>query len=229
VRKEKVNNMVIIEPSILSADFARLGEQAQEVEAAGLQIIQIDVMDGNFVPNLTFGPDVVKALRSVVKMKLDVHLMIVEPQRYLHQFVDAGADRLIVHQEACLHLHDTLQTIRKLGVQVGVTLNPGTPIQALEEVLALVDVVQVMTVNPGFGGQAFIQSQLSKIRRLKQMIENQKLTTPIAVDGGIDVNTSSLVVEAGATILVAGSSVFNRDASVVQNIAALYASIEKEK
>lgn len=219
--------MIIIEPSILSADFTRLGEQVQEVEAAGAQIIQIDVMDGNFVPNLTFGPGVVKALRPLVKMKLDVHLMIVEPQRYLHQFVDAGADRLIVHQEACLHLHDTLQTIRKLGIEVGVTLNPGTHIQALEETLELVDVVQVMTVNPGFGGQAFIQSQFSKIRRLKQMIENQKLTIPIAVDGGIDVNTASLVVEAGATILVAGSSVFNRDASIAQNMAALYASIEK--
>jgi ribulose-phosphate 3-epimerase len=217
--------MVIIEPSILSADFARLGEQAQEAEAAGAEIIQIDVMDGNFVPNLTFGAGVVKALRPLVKLKLDVHLMIVEPERYLQQFVEAGADRLIVHVEACTHPHGTLQTIRRFGVEVGVTLNPGTPIAALEEIIELVDLVQVMTVNPGFGGQAFIHGQLSKINRLKNMLAKRGLDVPIAVDGGIDVTTAPQVVAAGATVLIAGSSIFNQQASISQNLAALQKSI----
>lgn len=218
--------MVIIEPSILSADFARLGEQAQEVEAAGAKIIQIDVMDGNFVPNLTFGAGVVKALRPLVKMKLDVHLMIIEPERYLQQFVDAGADRLIVHVEACSHVYSTLQTIRQLGVEAGITLNPGTSPTSLEEILEIIDIVQVMTVNPGFGGQSFIYSQLSKIRRIKHMLESQGSSIPIAVDGGIDLQTALLVVEAGATVLIAGSSVFNHAASVAQNLTALRARVE---
>ncbi len=216
--------MIVIEASILSADFARLGEQAQEAEAGGADVIQIDVMDGRFVPVITFGPGIVEALRSLVSVPLDVHLMIVEPERHLETFAAAGADRLIVHQEACLHLHRTLQSIRELGVEAGVTLNPGTPLSAIEEVLALADLVQVMTVNPGWGGQAFLRSQLDKIRRLRRMLGERGLEIPIAVDGGIDLTTAPLVAEAGATVLISGSGIYNDEASVAENIAALRAS-----
>lgn len=216
---------ILIEASILSADFARLGEQAREAEAAGVDALQIDVMDGRFVPNITFGPGVVRALRPLVRLPLDVHLMIVEPERYLGDFVAAGADRLIVHQEACVHLHRTLQSIRELGVQAGVTLNPSTPIVVLEDVLDLVDVIQVMTVNPGFGGQAFLPSQLDKIRRLRALLDARGLAIPIAVDGGIAPDTAPLVVRAGATVLIAGSSIYNERASVAENVAALRASL----
>jgi ribulose-phosphate 3-epimerase len=218
--------MIIIEPSVLSADFARLGEQAQEAQAAGAAALQVDVMDGRFVPDITFGPGVVGALRRVVKAKLDVHLMIVEPERHLAAFADAGADRLIVHQEACPHLHRALQSIRELGLEAGVALNPGTPPSAIAEVLDLLDVIQVMTVNPGFGGQPFIHSQLDKIRRIREMLGASGRSTPVAVDGGIHVTTAPLVVAAGATVLVAGSSIYNDSGSVADNFAALRASIE---
>ncbi|MGB5932148.1 MAG: ribulose-phosphate 3-epimerase [Anaerolineae bacterium] len=217
--------MIEIEASILSADFARLGEQAREAEAAGVEGLAVDVMDGHFVPNITFGPGVVRALRPLVSVTLDVHLMIVEPERYLAAFADAGADRLIVHQEACAHLHRVLQSIRELGVEAGVAINPETPIGVLEEVLDLTDLIQVMTVNPGFGGQLFIHSQLDKIRRLRRRLEVRELAIPIAVDGGIDTSTAPLVVKAGATVLIAGSSIYNRTASVAENIAALRASV----
>ena len=218
--------MIAIEPSILSADYTRLGEQAKEAEMAGVEGIQVDVMDGRFVPNITFGPGIVRALRKVVKVTLDVHLMIVEPERYLKEFVDAGSDRLLVHQEACTHLHRVLQTIRELGVEAGVAINPGTSLNELEEVLDIAEIIQIMTVNPGFGGQEFIHSQLHKIRRLRQMLDEHGLKTPIAVDGGIDPATAPLVVEAGATVLVAGSSVYNNKSSVAQNVAALRANIK---
>jgi ribulose-phosphate 3-epimerase len=218
--------MIAIEASILSADFARLGEQAREAEMAGVNGIQVDVMDGQFVPNITFGPGVVRALRKMVSVTLDVHLMIVEPERYLAEFVEAGADRLFVHQEACTHLHRTLQTIRELGSEAGVAINPGTPLSVLEETLDMTDIIQVMTVNPGFGGQEFISSQLDKIRRLRGMLDERGCSIPIAVDGGIDTTTAPLVVNAGATVLVAGSSIYNDKASVAQNVAALRASIK---
>jgi ribulose-phosphate 3-epimerase len=218
--------MIAIEPSVLAADFARLGEQAREAEAAGVEGLQIDVMDGRFVPNITFGPGVVRALRPLVSVTLDVHLMIVDPERYLEDFADAGADRLMVHQEACRHPHRVLQSIRELGVEAAVAINPGTPLSVLEELLDLTDLIQVMTVNPGFGGQPFIPSQVEKIRHLKQMLDEQSRDIPIAVDGGIDTTTAPLVVAAGATVLVAGSSIYNARTSVADNVAALRASVK---
>lgn len=217
---------VEIEPSILSADFSRIGEAAKEAEEAGVLAIQIDVMDGRFVPNINFGPGVVSALRPLVKLKLDVHLMIIEPERYIETFAEAGADRIIVHQETCVHLHRVLESIRELGIEAGVTLNPGTPPSAIAEVLELADLVQVMGVNPGFGGQKFIHNQLDKIRHIRQMLNELKMDTPIALDGGIDTNTAPLVVRAGATVLVAGSSIYNSRDSVINNINALLKSIQ---
>lgn len=219
------NNQVLIIPSILAADYTRLGEQIREAEAAGVTALQIDVMDGRFVPNITFGQGMVKAIRSVTSVFLDVHLMIVEPERYLEDFVESGADRLIVHQETCPHLHRTLDAIRELGVEAGVSINPGTAVISIQEVLSLADMVQVMTVNPGFGGQAFIHSQLDKIRRLYKILGEKNLEIPIAVDGGIDPTTAPLAVEAGARILIAGSSIFNRVASVAENLDTIRSSV----
>ena len=219
--------MIAIEPSVLSADFTRLGEQVREGEAAGIEGFQVDVMDGHFVPNITFGSGVVRALRSLVSGVLDVHLMILEPERYLADFADAGADRLMVHQEVTVHLHRVLQQIRELGAESAVAINPSTPLCVLEDVLDLTDVIQVMTVNPGFGGQPFIHSQVDKIRRLREMLDERGLNISIAVDGGIDPTTAPLVVQAGATILVAGSSIYNSKASVAENVAAIRESVAR--
>jgi ribulose-phosphate 3-epimerase len=215
--------MVSIAASILSADFARLGEQAREAEAAGADVIHADIMDGRFVPPISFGADVVRALRRSVSLPLGVHLMVVEPERHLAAFAEAGASRLIVHAEACRHLHRTLQSIHDLHLQAGVAINPGTPLTAVEEVLDVADQILIMTVNPGFGGQAFIPGQVDKISRLRRLLEQRGLAIPIAVDGGIHAETATAVVKAGATILVAGSSIFNTRASVAQNVAALRA------
>jgi ribulose-phosphate 3-epimerase len=214
-----------IEASILSAAYAILGEQAREAEVAGVDGIQIDVMDGRFVPDITWGPGMVRALSSEVHIKLDVHLMIVEPERHLAAFANAGANRLIIHQEVCPHLYRTLQAIHELGVEAGVALNPGTPLSAIEEVLGLADLIQVMTVNPGWGGQAFLYSQLDKIQRLRALLKQHNLATPIAVDGGVDTETAPKVVAAGATVLVAGSHIYNDRASVEHNVASLRESI----
>ena len=218
--------MISIEASILSADFARLGEEAEAAERAGVDAVQIDVMDGQFVPNITFGPGVVHALRRHVGLPLDVHLMIVEPERQLESFAEAGADRLIVHQEATPHLHRVLQSIGELGLEAGVSINPGTPAAVLEEIIDLVDLIQVMTVNPGWGGQAFLHSQLDKIQQLRLMLEERGLDVPIGVDGGIDPTTAPLVVEAGARMMVSGSSIYNDEAPVLDNVKALRTSIE---
>jgi len=218
--------MVIIEPSILSADFTKLGEAVIEAQNAGVSAIQIDVMDGRFVPNINFGPGVVAAIRPITNMMLDVHLMIVEPEKYIEDFVKSGADRIIVHQEACPHLHRVLQIIREFGVKSGITLNPATPVDMIEDVLELSDFVQVMGVNPGFGGQKFIHSQLNKIRVLKSMLEDRGLDVALGLDGGIDLETAPLVVEAGATVLVAGSSVYNSKGSVKENVEALLKSVQ---
>lgn len=218
--------MIAIEASVLSADFLRLGEQAREAEAAGVEGIQVDVMDGRFVPNITFGQGMVRALRGAVHGILDVHLMIVEPELCLKEFAEAGADRIFVHQEACKHPHRVLQSIRELGVEAGITINPGTPLSVLEELFDVTDIIQIMTVNPGFGGQAFIRSQLDKMRRLKEILGQGGFEIPIAVDGGIDTTTAPLAVSAGATVLIAGSSIYNDRASVDQNMAALRESIK---
>ena len=220
--------MVAIEASILSADFARLGEQARQAEGAGVDAIQIDVMDGRFVPPITFGAGVVRALRSQVDLPLDVHLMIVEPERHLEAFAEAGADRIIVHQEATPHLHRLLQTIHELDVDAGVSINPATPLVVLEEILDLTDLIQIMTVNPGWGGQAFLYGQLDKIRRLKLLLGERGLDVPIGVDGGIDPTTAPLVVEAGASMLVSGSSIYNDRAPVLDNVTALRVSVQPE-
>ncbi len=219
--------MILIEPSILSADLASLGDQVRQVQAAGGGIVQIDVMDGQFVPNITFGPNVVRALRPLVDLKLDVHLMILHPERFITEFVQAGADRIIVHQETCPQLSQTLQSIRTLGVEAGVTLSPDTPLETLGDALELADLVQVMTVYPGFGGQSFLSAMLPRIQRLKAMLAECGLNTPIAVDGGIDTRTAPLVVAAGASVLIAGSSVFNNKASIADNFAALRDCVNK--
>jgi len=221
--------MIEIEASVLSSDFLQLGDQAREAEEAGVDGIQVDVMDGRFVPNITFGQGIVRALRKILNVTLDVHLMIVEPERYIEEFAEAGANRIFVHQEACTHLHRVLSHIRELGGEAGVALNPSTPVGVVEEVLDVTDIIQVMTVNPGFGGQKFIHSQLDKISRLREMLEKHGYESPIAVDGGIDTITAPLVVKAGATVLVAGSSIYNERASVARNVTALRESIKTEK
>ena len=216
---------ISIEPSILSADFTRLGQQAKEAEDAGVEGIQIDVMDGHFVPNLTFGPGVVKALRKSVALFLDAHLMIDNPHSFLEEFALSGADRIIVHEEVCKDLPTVLKAIKKLKVEAGVAINPETPVTTVERVLDAADCVQVMTVHPGFSGQRFMEDQLSKIQRLRQEIDQRHLKASIVVDGGIDAKTAPLAVKSGATVLVAGSSVYNQSAPVAQNVLTLRNSI----
>lgn len=199
-----------IAPSILSADFSRLGEEISEIEAGGATVLHFDVMDGRFVPNITVGLPVLKSVRKVTKLTIDAHLMIVEPNRYAEKFVAAGADMVSVHVEADVHLHRTLTAIRDAGGKAGVAINPGTPLNLLEEALPYADFILVMSVNPGFGGQKFIHSSLDKVRRLRRMIDERGLNTRIEIDGGIDSENIAEVVEAGAEIVVSGSSVFGR-------------------
>ncbi|MCZ6522835.1 MAG: ribulose-phosphate 3-epimerase [Alphaproteobacteria bacterium] len=197
-----------IAPSILAADFARLGEEVRAVAEAGADYLHIDVMDGHFVPNLTIGPGAVKALRRCTDLPFDVHLMIAPVDGYIEAFAEAGADILTVHPEAGPHLHRTLQAIRARGLRAGVSLNPGTPIEAIEAVLGEVDLVQVMTVNPGFGGQSFIESQLEKVRALRQRIDAGGRAIDLEVDGGITIDNAAKAVAAGADVLVAGTATF---------------------
>jgi len=203
--------MKIIAPSILSADFSRLGEEINAVEAAGADWIHVDVMDGHFVHNITIGPMVVKAARSITRLPLDVHLMIEDPDAYLEEFAKAGSTYLTVHQETCCHLHRTVQAIKGLGLKPGVALNPATSLSTLEWILKDVDLVLIMSVNPGFGGQDFIPGSLQKIRELKSMINAAGSDTKISVDGGINGETIGLVAKAGADVFVAGSSIFESE------------------
>lgn len=203
--------MIKLAPSILSADFARLLEDVKKVESAGCEYLHIDVMDGHFVPNITLGPGLVKSLRKDVNMVFDAHLMIENPDNYIKDFVDAGCDLIVVHQEACKHLHRTIQNIKSYNVKAGVALNPATPIETIKHVIEDVDMVLIMTVNPGFGGQSFIEGMIPKIEELKKLIDDRNLNIDIEVDGGIKPTNVDKVVKAGANIIVAGSAIFNSD------------------
>jgi ribulose-phosphate 3-epimerase len=202
--------MIKIAPSILSADFSKLGEEIQDVERGGADYIHIDVMDGHFVPNITIGPLIVEAIRPVTKLPLDVHLMIENPDQYIEAFAKAGADYITVHVEACKHLHRTISFIKSFGVKAGVVLNPATPVETIQHVIEDIDMVLLMTVNPGFGGQAFIHSVLPKITQVKEMASVKNPTLEIEIDGGVNEETAKLCIDAGATVLVAGSAVYNK-------------------
>ncbi len=223
-------NPVKIAPSILSADFAHLGQQVEEAIGAGTNHIHVDVMDGRFVPNITIGPLVVKALRPIAdahNVLLDVHLMILEPERYLADFARAGADILTVHVEATSHVHRAIQMIHELGVKAGITLNPATPLSALEPILPDIDLALIMSVNPGFGGQSYIPGSTERIRRLRRMLDEIGSTADLEVDGGIKAHNAADIVAAGANVLVAGSAVFGGQHSIARNVAVLHEAIGK--
>jgi len=217
--------LIKIAPSILSADFIRLGEQVREVEVPGVDRIQVDVMDGRFVPNITFGTLAVESLRPLTRLTLEAHLMVEPPEDFIEKFVRAGADTLIVHQEATPHLHRAIQHIHALGKKAGVALNPSTPAVLLSEVLPMLELVLVMTVNPGFGGQDFIWETLPKIREIREAITRRGLRCELEVDGGINVETAPKVVEAGADVLVAGSAVFDSKQGAREAIRRLQAIV----
>ena len=216
---------VKLAPSILSADFARLGEQVAEVTEAGADYIHVDVMDGHFVPNITIGAPVVAAIRSYTNLPLDVHLMIEAPEHQISQFADAGADIITVQIETCPHIHRTVQTIKELGVKAGVALNPGTPIDTLNDILTFLDLVLVMTVNPGFGGQTFIKGTLDKIACLRAELDKKGLAAELEVDGGINAEVAPRVVQAGARVLVAGAAVFHSGQTVAEALGRIRASL----
>ena len=216
---------VKIAPSILSADFARLGEQVGEAAEAGAHYIHIDVMDGHFVPPITIGPPVVKAIRPLTSLLFDVHLMVEAPERQIEQFAQAGADILTVHAEVCPNLHELVQSIKKLGVKAGVSVNPATPLAAVEEVLPELDLLLIMTVNPGYAGQAFMEEVVGKIADARRLLDDGALDAELEVDGGISAQTAAKVVRAGADVLVAGSAVFNSRESVREAMDRLRASL----
>jgi ribulose-phosphate 3-epimerase len=220
-------NTIKIMPSVLSADFRCLEQQIKEVEQAGADGVHLDVMDGRFVPNITIGPFIVEAVRNTTRLPLDVHLMIVEPEKYIGDFAKAGADIISVHQEACPHLHRTIQQIKDQGKKAGVVLNPSTPLVTLEEICNDVDLILIMSVNPGFGGQSFIESSVSKVQRLRRMLDQRRAHAELEIDGGIDPRTAPRVVEAGATMLVAGSAVFRAEGGPAAGVRKLQASISR--
>jgi ribulose-phosphate 3-epimerase len=220
--------LTLIAPSILSADFGYLARDIQAAEAAGAHWIHVDVMDGQFVPNLTIGPLVTAAVRRATTLPVDVHLMMEGPERYLGEFVNAGADRITVHQETCPHLHRTLQQIRELGALPGVALNPSTPVESILEVVPYLDLVLIMTVNPGFGGQAYIRSSTDKIRRARDLLDELgREDVPLQVDGGVDPSTAPEVVRAGAQVLVAGSAVFGHPGGAGDGVRSLAAAVAR--
>jgi ribulose-phosphate 3-epimerase len=221
-----MSNAIQVAASILAADFARLGEQVHEADQGGAGLIHIDVMDGRFVPNLTLGAVVIEAIRRSTQLPLDVHVMIVEPDHLLPDFATAGANRITVHVEACPNLHRTLQTIKALGCGAGVALNPHTPASALSEVMHMLDVIIVMSVNPGFGGQAFLPEVLPKVRQLRQMIKDSGRKIDLEIDGGVNTETAPICVQAGVNVLIAGSSVYNPKFSVKAGIDALKKAVE---
>ncbi len=222
--KHRMSGKIKLAPSILSADFARLGEQVAEATKAGADWIHVDVMDGKFVPKITIGDAVVKAIRPYTSLPLDVHLMVDSPERQIQDFAQAGADIITVHVEACPHLHRVVEQIKGLGVKAGVALNPGTPLNAVEEVLSAADLVLVMTVNPGFGGQKFIEAMLDKIARLRQKLDEKGLKTELEVDGGINAEIAPKVVQAGGRVLVAGAAVFKAEEGISQAVKRIKAS-----
>ena len=199
---------ILISPSVLAADFSKLGEEIQLVSEEGADLIHLDVMDGHFVPNLSFGADIIKGIRGFSNLPFDVHLMIENPEHYVDAYVEAGANFITVHPEATPHIHSVLQKIHKAGVKAGIALNPGTPIEALENVIDIIDLILVMTVNPGFGGQSFLSSQLPKISKIRTIIDDGGHSIDLSVDGGINPITAKLAIDAGANILVAGTSIF---------------------
>ncbi|MGB6874173.1 MAG: ribulose-phosphate 3-epimerase [Dehalococcoidia bacterium] len=213
--------MIKLAPSILSADFARLGEQVAEVTRAGADYIHVDVMDGHFVPNITIGAPVVAAIRPLTSLPLDVHLMVEHPERYISEFVHAGADIITVHVEACPHLRGAIELIKKLGARAGVSLNPPTPIGAVEEFLPHVDLVLIMSVNPGFGGQSFIPATLPRIANMHKILDDRGLSAELEVDGGINPGNAPDIVKAGANVLVAGNSVFRAEEGISQALQRL--------
>jgi ribulose-phosphate 3-epimerase len=219
------NQMIKIAPSLLAADFSNLGKQIAEAEAGGADWIHLDVMDGHFVPNITFGPPLVKTVRNCTALPLDVHLMMENPDKFIPLFRSAGADIITVHQETCPHLFRTLQTIKEVGSKAGVALNPATPVALIQEVLEEVDLILIMTVEPGFGGQHFIKNTLRKIQEARRMIDQSTREIFLEVDGGIDRTTGHSVVEAGADVLVAGTAVF-KTGSITQALSSLRATVK---
>ena len=217
-----MKNNILISPSVLAADFSKLGDEVQSVSEMGADFIHLDIMDGHFVPNLSFGADIVRGIRPYSNLPFDVHLMITNPEIYISSYVDAGANLITVHPESTPHIHSVLQQIKKSGIKAGVALNPGTPIEVLDNIIDVIDLVLVMTVNPGFGGQSFLSSQLAKILKIRSIIDQENYSIDLSVDGGINSKTAALAIDAGANVLVAGTSIFkSKDKTYLESINRL--------